>query len=744
MLQVAFLRSSHAHAVIKKIDATEARQCEGVVAVLASDDWPEFATTMPNLAEPGTHNNRYCDYNWAPLQPLMSRRARYGGEQIAVIIAENSYAAADALACIDVDYEPLPVIADWQAGFADRAPRVHSEHSNIVAHLKFEMGDLKAAFEDADIVFEERLETQSLKSMAIECRACAASWDRTTNTLNVWSTTQLPYLLRKSIAQMLALPAENVRVMGRDVGGSFGLKGALYPEDMIVPLIAYKLGRPVRWAETRSEHMVASNHSGTQVHEVRVAANRDGTIRGMDLKIYKDVGSYNHFEMVLPTNTINHLPTHYKIPALRAEGWAIATNTSPGSPFRGAGRVEASFVMDRVLDAVAKKTGIDPLELRLRNIIRPEEMPYANGLVYRDGVPVRYDGGDFPRLLQLAAERLDYKGWRAKQAELRKAGRAIGLGISSYIEAGGIGPCEGATVRIDDHGRVSVKIGVNSQGQSHETTFAQVCAQTLGARFEDVTVYSGDTSLQPYGFGTGASRVGVNAGNAVFKAATTLRAKVTAVAANALGCDVQNMVLVDGVAYELGARQNFLAFSELEKLSYKTPNLTGGAPGLIATDYFYPETVTWSAGCNMVVLEVDLDNGDLKILKYVFAHDCGTPLNIAVVDGQIYGGFAQGFGIALGEKLKVDERGQVTSGSLMDYYVARAIDVPEIEIIHTVTPTTRNPLGMRSVGESGPNSPPAALASAIEDAIGDVRITSLPVDIRGLISQKLSRASVSV
>ncbi len=360
-----------------------------------------------------------------------------------------------------------------------------------------------------------------------------------------------------------------------------------------------------------------------------------------------------------------------------------------------------------------------------------------------DGVPIRYDGGDFPRLLRLAAERLDYKGWRSRQAELRKAGRAIGIGISSYIEAGGIGPCEGATVRIDDHGRVSVKIGVNSQGQSHETTFAQVCAQTLGARFEDVTVYSGDTALQPHGFGTGASRVGVNVGNAVFKAATTLRGKVTAVAANALGCDARDVDVVDGAAFELGARQKFLTFPELEKLSYKMAGLTGGIPGLIATDYFYPETVTWSAGCNMVVLEVNLDDGGVRILKYVFAHDCGTPLNIAVVDGQIYGGFAQGFGIALGEKMKVDERGQVISGSLLGllrsarhrrarnrYHPHRHADDPQ---------SPRHAVGRRE----RPNSPPAALASAIEDAIGGVHVTSLPVDIRALISRKRDRASAS-
>lgn len=725
MLHLAFVRSSHAHAYVRGIEGGAALAHRGVAAVLNSDDWPEFATTMPDLAEPGTLDNAYCDFNFAPPQHLLSKKVCHVGQQIAIVLADDPYLAADGVDLVEVEYDLLPIIANWEAAIRPGATSIHQQRDNVVGHLKYQVGDVDAAFDGADIILEERFETQSLKSMAIECRGCAASWDPLTRTLNIWSTCQLPYLQRQCVARMLGLPYESVRVMGRDIGGSFGLKGILYPEDLIIPLVAFRMQRPIRWMETRMEHMLASNHSGTQVHNVKVAADQDGRLRGIDLEIYKDVGAYNHFEMILQTNTINHLPTHYKVPALRVEGWALATNTSPGSPYRGAGRVEAAFVMDRLLDAIARKTGLDPLDVRMRNMIRPEDMPYANGLIYRDGKPVRYDGGDFPRLLAEAVEKAGYHEWRAQQPALREAGRAVGIGISSYVEAGGVGPCEGATVSVDDLGRVSVAVGVNAQGQSHETTLAQVCADILGARYEDVTVQSGDTSRQAIGFGTAASRVAVNTGNAVYMAASSVKKQVVKLAAEALGCAEADVVVVGGAAHEAGATQNRCSLAELAKKARKRPD---GMPGLTATEYFHPDTVTWASGTNIAVVEVDRDDGSINVLKYVFVHDCGVPLNPMVVDGQVYGGFAQGIGIALGEKMEYDNEAQVVSGSMMDYYVPRASDIPDIELHHLVTPTNKNPLGIRSVGESGPNAPPGAIAAAVEDAIGgNCRIAQLPI-----------------
>lgn len=735
MLYVSFVRSGHAHAIVRRVNADRARQLPGVVAVITGDEWPELGARLPELNGSVTLVSPYIDQLRVAPHYLFPRKVCYVGEQIAAVVAETPYAAVDGVEAVDVEYEPLPVVASWQAAVKPGAPRIHTDFDNVVAHLKHDFGDLDAAFRDAEIVIERTLETQSLKSMAIECRAVAAQWERSTGTLNVWSTCQFHYMLRNTLAGILELPAESVRVIARDIGGGFGLKGVLHAEDVIVPLIARRLGRPLRWAETRMEHMTASNHSGNQSNKVRVAAKRDGSILGMDVAMHKEVGAYDHFDMMLQINTINHLTTHYKIPSMRIEGWAVATNTSPGSPYRGAGRVEAVFTMDRVLDAIAREAGLDPIDVRLKNIVTPADMPYRNGMIYRDGVPVTYENIDFPLLLATARERIDYDGWRSRQAELRAAGRSIGIGISSYVEGGGLGPCEGASIKIDDAGRVLVKVGVNSQGQGHETSLAQVCAATLGVPIEKVQVLGGDTSLMNVGFGTGASRVAVNAGNAVHKAAGEVRRKAIVLAARVLGCAEHEIEINDGIASVSGASQNRITLAELAARSIRDRGMADlGGPGLVATEFFYPKTVTWASGVNMVVLEVDRDTGEVEILKYVFAHDCGLPLNPLIVDGQISGGFAQGLGIALGERVSYDDEGQVRSGTLMDYYVPRASDIPDLDLAHLRFPTPDNPLGIKSVGESGPNSPPAAIAAAVEDALGGtVSITQLPITASSIL-----------
>jgi carbon-monoxide dehydrogenase large subunit len=729
MLHVAFVRSAHAHANIRGIDVEQALSIPGVVAVITGEEWPELGAKLPELNGSVTLTSPYIDSLSVPPHVLFPKTVTYVGEHIAAVIAETSYLAADGVAAIGVDYEPLPVAADIEAALQPMAPRVHAGYDNTVGHLKHAVGDCTSAFAAADIVFEKRLETQSVKSMAIECRGVAAQWDAVTDTLNVWSTIQFHYMLRDTIANILGLPSENVRVVARDIGGGFGLKGVLHAEDVIVPLIARRLGRPLRWIETRSEHMTACNHSGRQIAEVRVAARRDGKLLAIDLKMYKEVGAYDHFDMMLQINTINHLTTHYRVPNLRIEGWAVATNTPPGSPFRGAGRVEAVFTLDRILDAVAQKTGIDPADIRRRNIVGPEDMPYANGMTYRDGVPITYQGLDFPKLLETALERADYAGWRERQRAGRLEGRHIGIGISSYVEGGGLGPCEGAAISVDARGRVRVKVGVNSQGQGHETTLAQVCAEVLGVDFANVEVLGGDTSLMRVGFGTGASRVAVNAGNAVFKAARTVRSKAAQLAAELLQCDADEIQIKDGVVSVVGARQNAIGLDELAARAVRHPRMVElGGPGLQATEFFYPRTVTWASGVNVAVVEVDEGTGRIEVLKYVFVHDCGLPLNPMIVEGQIYGGFTQGFSLATGERLAFDREGQVQSGSLMDYYVPRASDVPQLELVHLTFATPDNPLGIKSVGESGPNSPPAALAAAVEDALGHrVEFDHIPI-----------------
>lgn len=728
MLHAVFLRSVHPHARIRGINRDAILAQSGIVAVLTANDWPELTHILPELLEPGSLANPYCDYNRTPPHSVMSNVVKFVGEAFAVVVGETLSAAMDGAEVADVDYEVLPPIVRWADSFQQRCG-VHDGYDSVVAHLKHEIGDIDAVFAGADIVAEERLEMQSVKAMALECRGAVAEWDNSTNSLNIWSTTQIHYVVRSCVANALDLPLDDVRVIARDIGGGFGLKGALHPEDLIVPIVAYKLRRAVKWIETRSEHMTSCNHSGEQVHDVRVAAKKDGTLLGLDVKIYKDVGAYNHFEMVVPTNTVNHLPLQYRVPNIRVEAWSISTHKTPVSPYRGAGRPEATFTMDRALDLVAQKTGLDVLAVRQRNIIPHSAMPYETGLTYRDGIRIQYDTADYPRMLQKAIDQLDYEGWRERQRQGRQSGRLIGIGLSSSMEAGGVGPCEGATVRIEEDGHVRVLTGVNSQGQSHETTFAQICAEKLGIRLEDVTVLGGDTALIPFGFGTAASRVAVNTGNAVSKAALEVRRKVLKLASKVFGCANEAVDVVDGVAINLNDPSMTLSLSKMAKLAHRHPVMRElGGPGLSATEFFYPRTITWSAAFHGVVVDVDKETASVKILKYVIAHDCGVPLNPLVVDGQIQGGFAQGLGIALGEALIYDDFGQVVSGSLMDYAVPRATDVPDLKLAHFIFPTVENPLGIRSVGEAGPISPPAAIISAVEDAFeGRFRLRQLPL-----------------
>ena len=741
MLYLGFVRSPHAHAIVRSIDASAARKVPGVVAVIVGDEWPELAGKLPELAGSVTMVTPYIDRINLPPHHLFPNKARYVGEQLAVVVAESPYMAADGVDAVEVQYEPLPAVTSWEDAMRSEAPRIHEGFDNVVAHLKHDLGDMEAALREADFVIERRFDTQSLKSMAIECRAVAAQWDASTGTLNVWTTGQFHYALRNTIAKTLGIRLESVRVIARDVGGGFGPKGPTTAEDVIAAIIAYRMQRPVRWAETRMEHLAASNHSGNQTNKVRIAAKNDGTILGMDVKLYKEVGAYDHFDMMLQINTVNHLTTHYRIPNLKIEGWAVSTNTPPNTPYRGAGRIEAVFTMDRALDAVARKIGVDPIDVRLKNIVTAAEMPYVSGQTYRDGVPVSYDSMDFPLLLDTALARADYAGWRQRQKQMRAEGRAIGIGVSSYVEAGGLGPCEGSTIKVDSTGRISVLIGVNAQGQGHETSFAQVCAHTLGARIEDVQVFGGDTSLMNFGYGTGASRVGVNTGNAVFKASETVRGKIATFAADILQCAEGDIEIRDSVVSERGARQNFITLADLAARSERDRRMAAlGGPGLNATEFFYPRTVTWSSGVNVAVVEVDRETGQVKVLKYVFVHDCGLPMNPMIVDGQISGGFAQGFAVAIGEQLVHDKQGQVLTGSLMDYYVPRASDIPDIELEHVLFPTKENPLGIKSVGESGPNSPPAAMAAAIEDALdGAIEISRLPVTARVILEAVRSR-----
>jgi carbon-monoxide dehydrogenase large subunit len=716
LLHLAVVRSTHARARIVAIDVTAATKLPGVL-VFTADDLPELDDPLPaHHADPG---NPYVRLDTPRAQPPLARgEVRYVGEPIVVVVALTAYEAADAAEAVRIEYEPRPAVMNAEAAMNKHAALVHEGSSNVVGHVSTVIGDVERAFAEADVVVEAHPSHGRLSSMAMETRGVCAQFDPATRTMTVWAPHQGPYSLRAAVAARLGLPVESVRIIVPDTGGGFGPKEGVYSEDVLVPLLAYRLGRPVKWIQTRTEFMLSTHQAREQAHHARLAATRDGRILGLEVRIVKDVGAYHTHSVNEPTNTINHIPAQYKVPAYRAEGFCVVTNKVPSAPYRGAGRPEAILVIEGLLDRLATTLGLDPAEVRAKNFVTPEEMPYRPGLVYRDGVPVSYDGGDYPLELRRALVLLDYAGWRRRQAELRAQGRRIGLGIAGYVEAGGSSrPGEWATVRVDEHGRTAVLIGVSASGQGHETVFAQVCAEYLGARFEDVHVRGGDTVLVAHGYGTGASRVAVNTGNAVAEAAVSVKAKACRVAARLLECAAEDVRIEDGRAFVVGAPARAISLGQVARAALRDRSLIEmGGPGLWATTFYAPPTVTWASGVHAAVVEVDVETGRLTILRYVIVHDCGRQLHPVIVDGQIVGGFAQGLGVVLGEHVVYGDDGQLLTSTLMDYHVPRADDMPPlvIESLHFVT--DHNPLGVRGVGEGATGPPPTVIANALSDA----------------------------
>jgi carbon-monoxide dehydrogenase large subunit len=713
---LAVVRSTHARARIVAIDTAAARRLPGV-AVFLADDLPGLAEPLP--AARADRTNPYVRLDTPrPQRPLARGEVRYVGEPIAVVIAPDPYRAADGAEAVRVEYEAWPAVVDAEAAMAAASPAVHEGASNIVGHVAKVIGDVDRAFAEADVIVEDHPSHGRVTSMAIETRGLCAALDPATGGLTVWAAHQGPYHLRNVVAARLGLPAESVRVIAPDTGGGFGPKEGIYPEDVLVPLLAHHLGRPVKWIQTRTEFLSSSHQARQQAHHARLAATREGRILGLDVRIVKDVGAYHYFSVHEPTNTINHLPSQYKIPAFRAAGFSVVTNKTPSAPYRGAGRPEAILVVERLLDRLAAGLGLDPAEVRARNQIAATEMPYRPGLVYRDGVAVSYDGGDYPLELRRALELIDYAGWRKRQADLRAEGRRIGLGIAGYLEAGGsVRPGEWATVKVDDRGHVEVLIGVSASGQGHETVFAQVCAEYLGAAFDDIRVRGGDTTLVPFGYGTGASRVAVNTGNAVAVAAADVKVKACRVAARLLECAPEDVRIEEGRAFVVGAPGRAIPLAQVARVALTDRGLVElGGPGLWATKFYSPPTVTWSSGVHAAVVEADAETGRIAILRYAIVHDCGRQLHPVIVDGQIVGGFAQGLGVVLGEEVVHDDGGQLLTNTLMDYPIPRADDMPPLVMEHLRFATDHNPLGVRGVGEGATGPPTAAIANAVADA----------------------------
>ncbi|HEX6507465.1 MAG TPA: aerobic carbon-monoxide dehydrogenase large subunit, partial [Chloroflexota bacterium] len=694
--------------------------------------------------------------------PLARDKVNYVGEPVALVIAVDRYVAEDACDLIQVDYDALPAVMDLEEAVRDGATLVHADvPGNVAATLIQRVGDPDQAFAEADHVFSERLYLERGAGQPMETRAILARWDEVERVLTVWDTTQAPLSIRNGLAVLLELPEDSVRVVAPDVGGGFGTKIMMfYAEEVLIPLAAYRLKRPVKWVEDRREHLIASNHERGQLHEASIALRADGTILGVRDVFLHDTGAYTPYGIVVPIVTSTQLPGPYRVPNYYSESRTVYTNKVPVSPYRGAGRPHGVFVMERLLDRAARELGMDLDDIRFKNFISPDEFPWDVGLTFQDGAPTRYDSGNYAAGLELVLSHVGHDGFRQKQEELRREGRYLGLGMASYVEGTGIGPYEGAHVRVDGTAqKVVVATCVGTQGQGHHTSFAQIVADELGVRPDQVEITTGDSRSMNWGSGTYASRSAVVTGNAVGASARAVREKAAAVAAELFEANPADIdfagervfvkgspeyglplwdvaVVANPIRYAYGS-QAAQAIA-LRKQRSGPPLPEGTDPGLEARRYFSPPQATFASGNHAAIVEVDPETGMVSVLKYVAVHDCGRVINPMIVEGQVHGGVAQGIGGAFYERMMYTPDGQPLSTTFMDYLIPTAMEVPKIEVDHIETPSPLNPLGIKGAGEAGVIPVPALMAQALEDALSPwgVHVTELPLNpgqIRALI-----------
>ena len=737
MRYAAFVRSPVAHADVVGVELPS-----GVVGWTGEDLIGRIETMAPNEADGGVYQDKLLEslgddrlfvrHEGRPL--LAVNRVRHVGDPIAVVIADTPYGAADAADRVSLDLAPRPPVVDPFAALAADAPRLYDHWpDNRSLFVAAGFGDIDAAFAGAAHVSRRRLHSGRLACHPMETRGVVAEHDPRTDLLTVWSSTQIPHPLRTALAKALGRPAHRIRVVAPDVGGGFGVKAVPYAEELIMAFLALELGVALKWVEQRSEHGLAAIQSRDQIHDIELAIDGHARILGVRDRFVVDNGAANPLGVVQPYNTLAHLCGCYRVPALWVEATAVVTNKAPVSPYRGAGRPEAVFAMDRIIDVAAREMGIDPVEFRRRNLISTEEMPYAVGLNYRDGTPMTYDSGDFSGCFEtaIAMSGMD-DGLRGGARD--DAGRLVGVGVSTYVEGTGVGPFESARVRVDETGWVEVATGACSQGQGHET----VCAQALGADPEHVTVIGGDTAAVEYGWGTLASRSAVVAGSAIHQPATVLRNRIVDAVAERWELAPADLCIRNGAVEVVGTPTRRLEMAEVAAgFSPGGVFANGSGAGLDEMVCFEPPTVTFAAGAHVARVAVDPSTGAVEIVDYAVAHDCGPLLSPMIVDGQIAGGVAQGIGAALFEQAVYDAEGQPQNPSLADYLVPDAAGVPDLAVAHLETPSPLNPLGIKGVGEAGAISPPAAVANAIEDALAGlgVEVNRVPVSPDYLFDQ---------
>lgn len=755
MLHAAFVRSPISHADILSIDVEEALSLSGVHAVVTGAD-------IVGQTQDINANSPYDGWQTSMTPILANDRVRFVGETVAAVVAEDRYIAEDGGEMVFIDYEPREPITSIQDALRDDAPTLHENwQGNCFIKRPFKAGDPDKAFKEAYGTLDLDMKNNRYSGIPLETRGCVAEYDAGTEYLTLWTSTQMPHIIRTALADLLTLPEHQIRVISPEVGGGFGIKGNLYPEEVAVSLLAIRTGRPVKWIEDRQEHLMASIHAREHQHRVEVAYSEDGQVLALRADIYVDCGAYSVFPWTAAMEggmAMGNLPGPYRIRNYEAQSYSVATNKSPLGPYRGVARPAAVFSIERTMDEVAVALGMDPIEVRRRNAVKPDEFPYetVTGL--------NIDSGSFIESLDKLCEMADYEGLRQMQQKSREKGRYIGIGTGIYTEQTGhthqeftkrgvkvVPGYDSIAIRMDPSGKVLVLAGAHNHGQGHETTIAQVVADQLTIPLEDVRYVYGDTLSTPYGTGTFASRTAVLSGGAAVKATARIRERLFQFAAHVLEVGAEDLELQEGKVQVKGAPQLNVPIRDLARWAYqrseKLPEGMEAALEAIATYDAPPGTGTFTNAAQIALVEVDPETGQVEILKYFVVEDCGRMINPLIVEGQIHGGIAQGIGGALYEELVYDSEGQLLTTTFLDYLLPGIGDIPPIEIEHLETPSPFTINGVKGMGEGGAIAPPAIIAGAVEDALkpfGKVFVNEVPLTperVRGFVESARANAA---
>jgi len=732
ILHVAILRSPYAHARILSINTDTARSHPGVVAVVTGDDIKDKLGTVPCAT---TDPEGFPGMKVPPHYCLAVEKVRLVGEPVVAVVAEDKYIAQDALDLVEVDYDPLDAVTSSEDALAEGAPILHEQFgTNQAFTWSLAGGNIDAALAEADKVVKQKFVHQRLAPNAIEPRGVLANYEAGDGQLTLWSSTQIPHLLRTQLSVMLGMAENRVRVIAPEVGGGFGSKLNVYAEEGLLGYISRELNRPVKWIEGRRENMMHTIHGRDQTGDVEVAVKNDGTITGLKYTVMADVGAYYQLlTPAIPTLTGLMLCGCYRFQNVAMNLTATFSNKMATDAYRGAGRPEATYLVERIVDCVAHDLNMDPLEVRRKNLIGADEFPFTTGTA------LAYDSGDYTTALDKAMGMIDYDALRKEQAELREQGRYLGIGLSTYVEICGMGPSaampaggwESSTVRVDPTGKVTVLTGVSPHGQGQETSFAQMIADGLGVDIDDVKIVHGDTEIVQYGIGTFGSRAMAVGGAALHIAMEKIREKANKIAAHLLEANPQDIVMDDNMYFVQGNPDNALSMADISTTAHVGVNLPEGLePGMAETHFFEPSNFTYPFGTHIAVVEVSADTGEIEIKRYIAVDDCGNIINPLLVEGQLHGGIVQGLSQALFEEVVYDEGGQMLSGSFMDYALPRAHHFPRFEMDNTITPSPVNPMGVKGVGEAGTIGSTPCIVNAVVDALKPFGVRHIDMPLR--------------